>query len=601
MSLTLSRTLAPAPATTRGQPLRFSLDAKGEKLYYAHGNSVYIRPLDTVGPVEKCDRHTTQVTCVSLSPNGNLCASGDKDGNVIVWATGNADKTEKLRTKPISGVINDISWSDDNQRICVVGEGKGSYGAALLVEGGSSVGEIKGHSKVILSCDFRKVRPYRIATGGADSLVAWNEGPPFKFHHSVSEHQGNVNIVRFSPDGSLLATSGADKSVLLLDGKTGEKTGKIVTDHSGSIYSLCFSANGKQIVTAGADKTVKIFRAVDNGECVSTTVFDDPSSIDFMQLGVAVAAAKDCIVSVGLNGDINVCRPEGGSPALTLAGHQKMITALAMEGGQLISAGSDGRVLHWINEQPAMVVKGLPLKNVTCMAVAAGRAYMAANDDSLLRVVWGQAPTPLPKVSGGVVAMALLGDQNTLVIATSTGLFLLVDDKLSELLKCSYEPSSMAAHGDKVWVGGRDKTIHVYSAEGGGKLTENKVLRGKHNGAVTAIAISPDGTRVAAGDANREVVIYDVASMEPHKDYISLVYHNTRINCVAFSPSGNYMMTGSLDTNIIVWNLTKGATRLTQNGAHTGGVTCGMFLTETEFVTGGSDAAIRFWKIPESF
>lgn len=77
------------------------------------------------------------------------------------------------------GPILDMAWSEDSKRIIVGGEGREKYGHVFMMDGGSSVGEISGHAKPILSVDMKQTRPYRIATGGED-LVAWFEGNNFK-------------------------------------------------------------------------------------------------------------------------------------------------------------------------------------------------------------------------------------------------------------------------------------------------------------------------------------------------------------------------------------------------------------------------------------
>jgi hypothetical protein len=52
-------------------------------------------------------------------------------------------------------------------------------------DSGSTVGEFDGHSKRVLSCDFKPTRPFRIVTCGEDFLANFYEGPPFKFKHSI--------------------------------------------------------------------------------------------------------------------------------------------------------------------------------------------------------------------------------------------------------------------------------------------------------------------------------------------------------------------------------------------------------------------------------
>lgn len=122
----------------------------------------------------------------------------------------NKEHILKNEFHPIGGPIKDISWSPDNQRMVVVGEGRERYfeiiyycpafhiififysililhfhtyrfGHVFMSETGTSVGEISGQSKPINSCDFRPSRPFRIVTGSEDNTVGVFEGPPFKF------------------------------------------------------------------------------------------------------------------------------------------------------------------------------------------------------------------------------------------------------------------------------------------------------------------------------------------------------------------------------------------------------------------------------------
>ena len=69
-------------------------------------------------------------------------------------------------------------------------------------------------------------RPYRLVSGSEDNTVALFEGPPFKFKtvwiisifqffylQTFHEHSRFVHVTRYSPDGSLFASAGADGKV----------------------------------------------------------------------------------------------------------------------------------------------------------------------------------------------------------------------------------------------------------------------------------------------------------------------------------------------------------------------------------------------------
>lgn len=75
----------------------------------------------------------------------------DQSGKVRIWDTINKEHILKNEFQPISGPIKDIAWSLDNQRMVIVGEGRERFGHVFMVETGTSVGEISGQSKPLVS------------------------------------------------------------------------------------------------------------------------------------------------------------------------------------------------------------------------------------------------------------------------------------------------------------------------------------------------------------------------------------------------------------------------------------------------------------------
>jgi len=156
---------ATLPRTERGRPIVLGADPKGKHFLYTHGNSVIIRDLANPEIADVYTQHSCQVNVAKYSPSGFYIASADKSGKIRIWDTVNAEHVLKSEYQPISGPIYDLAWSQDNQRIVCVGEGREKFGHVFLADTGTSNGDITGQSRPVNSCDFRPARPFRIITG----------------------------------------------------------------------------------------------------------------------------------------------------------------------------------------------------------------------------------------------------------------------------------------------------------------------------------------------------------------------------------------------------------------------------------------------------
>ena len=449
------------------------------------------------------------------SPSGFYICSADVSGKVRIWDTTQKEHILKNEFQPFAGVVKDLAWSADSQRIVAVGEGREKFGHVFMMETGTSVGEIAGHSKIINSCDFKPSRPFRIITGSEDNFVGLYEGPPFKFKHQLEDHTRFVQAVRFNPSGDLFASAGFDGKIFIYKSDDYSKVGELGSPaHSGGVYAISWSPDGKQLLSCSGDKTCKVW----NLEGLSL-VSEFPMGNDLMDQQVSCLWVGKHLLSVSLSGFINYLDINNPSkPIKVIKGHNKSITALAIHSdpgsnNKTIYTGShDGFISHWDSEtgESDRCEGSCHTNQVADMVVDSNHLFSCGFDDTVrITSLKSNEITNQIKMDSQPRGIALIREQGLVVVAAFEDVSLVKTsgDKVSRL-HVKYEPNCVDVHPSNghVAVGGnKDSKVHIYQLEAT-NLTEIKQM--EHRDAVTDVAYSPDGTYLAACDANRKIVLY---------------------------------------------------------------------------------------------
>ncbi|EMS51512.1 66 kDa stress protein [Triticum urartu] len=477
-------------------------------------------------------------------------------------------------------------------------------------DSGSTVGDFDGHSKRVLSCDFKPTRPFRIVTCGEDFLANYYEGPPFKFKHSIRDHTNFVNCIRYSPDGTKFITVSSDKKGLIYDGKTGDKIGELSSEgsHTGSIYAVSWSPDSKQVLTVSADKTAKVWDINEDasGTLNRTLVCTGIGGVDDMLVGCLWQ--NDNLVTISLGGTFNVFSATNpDKEPVSFAGHLKTVSALALfpqsNPRTMLSTSYDGVILKWI--QGVGYGGRLIRKNNTqikCFVATEEELITSGYDNKVFRIpVNGDQCGDAESADVGGQPNALniaLQQPEFALVTTDSAIVLLNKSNVTSTTKVSYTITSSAVSpdGTEAIIGAQDGKLRIYSISGD-TVTEEAVLE-KHRGPITTIHYSPDVSMFCSADSNREAVAWDRATREVKLK--NMLFHTARINCLAWSPDSRFVATGSLDTCAIIYDVDKpAASRITIKGAHLGGVHGISFSDNDTLVTAGEDACVRVWKLAQ--
>ncbi len=332
-------------------------------------------------------------------------------------------------------------------------------------------------------------------------------------------HEGGVQQLAFSPNGSILVSTSSDATTVLWNLSTLRK--RLVLRHDDHImWSVTFSPDGKLLATGGTDmpednKPVAVVRLweLGTGQEVATLrgepLTNPVSSVAFSPDGRVIAAGSQ---SPGLkrfgpnmkdadNGEVQLWELATRRVRLTLALHAGPVYGVAFspDGKTLAAVGGDlqsriGELRLW-DLQPGK------LKVKIVSRAAPFRAVAFSPDGKILVTGAGDRANPLEQEVENVTEL-------------------------------------------KLWEVASGKEIAS--------------LKG-HRGPVYAVAFSPDGTILASagGDLGKrlgELKLWDVAT---RKELASLEGHRDELRAVAFSPDGKLLASGGYDKTVKLWDVQK--------------------------------------------
>ena len=140
---------------------------------------------------------------------------------------------------------------------------------------------------------------------------------------------------------------------------------------------------------------------------------------------------------------------------------------------------------------------------------------------------------------------------------------------------------------DRHWVGETAGAL----IEALGAQRERHILRG-HEGAILAVAVFPDGTRIVSGSSDKTVRIWDAASGAQLQ---VLKGHEGAITAIAVSPDGAYIVSGSFDETVRIWDAVRGTQLRVLQGHEDDVNAVAVSPDSTRIVSGSMDNTVRLW------
>ncbi|KAL1367355.1 hypothetical protein HN51_021427 [Arachis hypogaea] len=165
---------------------------------------------------------------------------------------------------------------------------------------------------------------------------------PYRHLKTLTAHERAVSCVKFSNDGSRLASASLDKTLIIWSSETLSLLHRL-TDHSEGISDLAWSSDSRYICSASDDRTVRIWDGT-SGECVKT--LRGHSHAVFC---VNFNDQTNLIVSGSFDETIRVWEVKTGKCIHVMKGHTMPVTSAHFnrDGSLIVSGSHDGSCKIW--------------------------------------------------------------------------------------------------------------------------------------------------------------------------------------------------------------------------------------------------------------
>ncbi|HKZ01092.1 MAG TPA: hypothetical protein VJ180_02575, partial [Pyrinomonadaceae bacterium] len=531
-----------------------------------------------------------RINAMEFSPGGEVFVTASADHTVCAWRV---EDGEQLFCETSSGSVNDAAFSPNGELIATGDE----TGHVMILD--AKDGSVRKEFDLLVSTTIWDVdispdgRLLAVAREDAKVTFYDLQSPSFKIFSEFTA-PASVRVSAFSPDDVWFAAGSANGSVTLwplAGGKALQGPG-----HRAEVLSLEFSPSSRTLVSGGADSIALVTETSTGDELFRIT------NEDWVQ-DIAFSPDSSWFVTVSADWRVRVWGTRSGKERLRMLQESRVTEVQVSSDGQWIATTGEDRTIRLWNAFTGAQVFQIPLEaDGSRLAFSQDEKYLVSGDGGGGINIWNIsnmfAPTNYIQFPGFTkdVQFSLEGDwlaaadENRVWLLnrgqSSTQVTLLQEDAD---LKLKQNVEDLLISPDSKWIGIATTAgeLILYDVQSGRQKT---IMQ---SNPAPSFVFSPDSLQIFTADQDGRVQAWDVSSgelvstlLEDHPGAVSLAVSNALLaigmhervlfwdwnegqqiqeiastgdhRFMAFSPSGELLAAAGSFGQIYIWQQKNG-------------------------------------------
>ena len=516
------------------------------------------------------------ITGLAYHPDGHILASADENSRISLWDVASGQERQILFSR-IGSEFTDFAFSPDGRTLASIG--KEPWITLWDVASGQAIQTFSGHAGVVKNIAFNP-NGTLLASGSQDAQIKlWDIRSGQEILSLAGTNDVGVARLAFSPDGKSLASVDEADRIMLWDMMSGRKRLMIAGPVGASVTGITWSPDGNTLTSGGAKAQIVLWDAATGQRRFSLA---GQSGDIFTK--VIFSPDGEILASVSQTGQIALWDATTGVLQQTL--DEQVDCAFDPNGKLLASMNQEGQITLWeiVSGTPHfqnLVARGPPLGSSSSNP---SQQDVPEDDTGSRSSAFPTLPVVDPASAPNEIAQLPSGKTDGVEVRKITN----VNPRKHE--RKGITALAMNPNGTRLASANSDGTVRLFDATTGHELLSFK----SHGTAAVGVAFSGDGRRLISAGRDTEVRSSDALTGQLSQ---TLLGHEHPIRTVAISPDGRFVASGGEETRIMLWDATTGRLNNILN-RHVDFVNSVAFSPDGKLLaSAGVDSNILLWEV----